>query len=58
MTKLEKALENMEAVKALENMEAVKRVFIKGLCPVDFGMENNCRMSKDCEDCWNQEVEE
>jgi hypothetical protein len=49
MTKLEKAL---------EDMEAVKRVFIKVLCPVDFGMENNCKMSNDCEDRWNEEVEE
>ena len=49
MTKLEKAL---------ENTEALKRVLIKKLCPIDFGMENNCEMYKLCEDCWNQEVEE
>ena len=44
--------------KALEDMEAVKRVFIKVLCPMDFGMENNCKMYKICEDCWNEEVGE
>ena len=49
MTKLEKAL---------ENTEAVKRVFIKELCPVDFGLEDNCKMSKNCKECWNEEVEE
>ena len=53
MTKLEKALE-----KALENTEAAKRAIIKELCPVDFGLKNNCKKSKNCEECWNQEVEE
>ena len=47
MTKLEKAL---------ENTEAAKRAIIKELCPVDFGMENNCKVSRDCEKCWNPEV--
>lgn len=57
MTKFEKALENTEALKRVLIKESVKRVLIKELCPVDFGMENNCKMSKDCEECWNQEVE-
>jgi len=48
MTKLEKAL---------ENMEAVKRVLIREYCPAFFGLKNNC-IDGDCEDCWNEEVEE
>ena len=47
MTKLEKAL---------ENTEALKRVLIREYCPAFFGLENNCNM--DCEVCWNEEVEE
>ena len=46
MTKLEKAL---------ENTEAVKRILIREYCPAFFGLENNCE--GDCEKCWNEEVE-
>ena len=54
MTKLEKAL---------ENMEEVKRIIMEKSCPLEFGLEDcednpetGCSLC--CEDCWNQEVEE
>ena len=50
MTKLEKAL---------KNIEEVKRLLIRLYCPADFGMENNCGThSNNCEDCWNEEATE
>ena len=50
MTKLEKAL---------ENTEAVKRVLLREFCPAFFGLKNNCDTALgDCEKCWNQEAEE
>ena len=49
MTKLEKAL---------ENIEDVKRVLIQEFCPAFFGLKNNCNIARDCEKCWNQEADE
>ena len=40
MTKLEKAL---------ENIEDVKRVLIQEFCPAFFGLKNNCNIARDCE---------
>jgi len=50
--------------KALENMEKVKRIIMENSCPSEFGLEdceynsikNHCCVS--CEQCWNEEVEE
>ena len=54
MTKLEKAL---------ENIEEVKRIIMENSCPSEFGLEDcedkpemGCSLC--CEDCWNEEVEE
>jgi hypothetical protein len=49
MTKLEKAL---------KNIEEVKRLLVDLSCPLEFGMEAHCSEDPNCEECWNQEVEE
>ena len=54
MTKLEKAL---------ENMEEVKRIIMENSCPSEFGLKD-CEDNPEtwcslcCSDCWNQEVGE
>ena len=54
MTKLEKAL---------ENIEEVKRIIMENSCPSEFGLED-CEFNPEsgctlcCEDCWNGEVGE
>jgi len=53
MTKLEKAM---------ENIDVTKRVLVENSCPSEFGLED-CEYNPEtgcslyCEDCWNQEVE-
>lgn len=47
MTKLEKAL---------ENIEKVKRIIMENSCPSEFGLENHC--SANCELCWSREFDD
>lgn len=51
MTKIEKVFEDTRTIKLLE------RVLLREFCPAFFGLKNNCNIARDCEKCWNQEVE-